>query len=94
MKEDVLDHLNMSSDQSNVVPDVTSVQAVAIPVMQAHARTEVVLDDKTVPVSGFTKAMVKTMTEAMVSSLLIMEDVRYQNLPRLSKSVLDEFKVV
>ncbi|KAL0892236.1 hypothetical protein ABMA27_015421 [Loxostege sticticalis] len=65
LKEDVLDHLNMSSDQSNVVPDVTSVQAVAIPVMQAHARTEIVLDDKTVPVSGFTKAMVKTMTEAM-----------------------------
>ncbi|XP_063839599.1 lipoamide acyltransferase component of branched-chain alpha-keto acid dehydrogenase complex, mitochondrial [Ostrinia nubilalis] len=65
LKEDVLAYLNMSSDESNEVPNLTAVQAVSIPVVQAHARTEMVLDDRTVPVSGFTKAMVKSMTEAM-----------------------------
>ncbi|RVE42027.1 hypothetical protein evm_013331 [Chilo suppressalis] len=67
MKEDVLSHLNISADKSNEVPDVTSssVQAVTYPLTPAHVKTEMVLDDKTVPVTGFTKAMVKSMTEAM-----------------------------
>ncbi|RVE42026.1 hypothetical protein evm_013330 [Chilo suppressalis] len=67
MKEDVLSHLNISADKSNEVPDVTSssVQAVTYPLTSAHVKTEMVLDDKTVPVTGFTKVMVKSMTEAM-----------------------------
>lgn len=69
LKEDVLAHLDITADKSNEVPEETSVQAVAIPVMQARATTEIVLDDKTIPVTGFTKAMVKSMTEAMVSTI-------------------------
>ncbi|CAH0749751.1 unnamed protein product [Diatraea saccharalis] len=67
MKEDVLSHLNISSDKSNEVPEETStsLRAVSIPLTAAHAKTEIILDDRTVPVTGFTKAMVKSMTEAM-----------------------------
>lgn len=66
LKEDILAHLNISSDKSNEISNTTSVEAMAIPLMQAQARTEVLLEDKTVPIGGFTKAMVKSMTEAMV----------------------------
>lgn len=67
LKEDLLAHLNISSDKSNEVPvpDSTQVTAVPISVTQAQARTEVLIEDRTVPVTGFTKAMVKSMTEAM-----------------------------
>ncbi|CAH0627199.1 unnamed protein product [Chrysodeixis includens] len=65
LKEDMLAHLNIDSDASNIVPDPTSVKAVEIPVVKAQAKVEVLLEDRVVPVSGFTKAMVKSMTEAM-----------------------------
>lgn len=66
LKEDMLEYLNISADRSNEIPDPTTVQAVSIPVTQAKVVTEVLLEDRVVPVTGFTKAMVKTMTEAMV----------------------------
>ncbi|KAJ8732677.1 hypothetical protein PYW07_015276 [Mythimna separata] len=65
LKEDMLAHLNMDSNASNEVPDVLSVNAIPIPLVQAQAKMEVLLGDRVVPVSGFTKAMVKSMTEAM-----------------------------
>lgn len=69
LKEDILSHLNITSDKSNEVTeklDATTVKASRIAVTQAHAIAEVLLEDRTVPISGFTRAMVKTMTEAMV----------------------------
>nr|ARD71207.1 acetyltransferase [Spodoptera exigua] len=65
LKEDMLAHLNIDSDGSNKVSDPTSVDAVQIPMTSAQAKVEVLLEDRVVPVSGFTKAMVKSMTEAM-----------------------------
>ncbi|CAG5040000.1 unnamed protein product [Parnassius apollo] len=65
LKEDVLSHLNMTADKSNEIPDMTTIQAISMPVSMAQARIEVVMEDKIVPVTGFTKAMVKSMTEAM-----------------------------
>ncbi|XP_075970513.1 dihydrolipoamide branched chain transacylase E2 [Anticarsia gemmatalis] len=65
LKEDMLSHLNINADESNKVPDATTVRAVEIPITQAQAKVEVLLEDRVVPVSGFTKAMVKSMTEAM-----------------------------
>ncbi|XP_047020090.1 lipoamide acyltransferase component of branched-chain alpha-keto acid dehydrogenase complex, mitochondrial isoform X2 [Helicoverpa zea] len=65
LKEDMLAHLNIDSDGSNEVPVPSSVQAMSIPLTQAKAKVEVLLEDKVVPVTGFTKAMVKSMTEAM-----------------------------
>ncbi|XP_041976451.1 lipoamide acyltransferase component of branched-chain alpha-keto acid dehydrogenase complex, mitochondrial [Aricia agestis] len=56
LKEDLLSHLNMSSDNSNIVPEPSQIKA---------ATVETVAEDKTVPITGFTKAMVKSMTEAM-----------------------------
>lgn len=68
LKEDMLSHLNMSSDSSNDTIDDTSIRAVEMPVYQT-AKVEMLLEDRVVPISGFTRAMVKTMTEAMVSNL-------------------------
>ncbi|KAJ8732103.1 hypothetical protein PYW08_014833 [Mythimna loreyi] len=65
LKEDMLAHLNIDSNASNEVPDASSVNAIPIPLVQAQAKMEVLLGDRVVPVSGFTKAMVKSMTEAM-----------------------------
>ncbi|CAH2075244.1 unnamed protein product, partial [Iphiclides podalirius] len=65
LKEDVLAHLNMTSDKSNEVSDLNSVNAISMPVSMAQAKVEVVLEDRVIPISGFTKAMVKSMTEAM-----------------------------
>ncbi|KAM3962968.1 dihydrolipoamide branched chain transacylase E2 [Aphomia sociella] len=65
MKEDVLAHLNINAEKSNELPEVSHVTAVPIAVTEAKARTEVLLEDRVVPVTGFTKAMVKSMTEAM-----------------------------
>ncbi|KAL4710529.1 hypothetical protein ACJJTC_008931, partial [Scirpophaga incertulas] len=66
MKEDVLSHLNITSEKSNEIPEeVSTVQAMSLPITQARAHTEMMLDDRTVSVSGFTKAMVKSMTESM-----------------------------
>lgn len=65
LKEDMLAHLNINSDGSNEVPNITNVEAVQIPITQAQAKVEVLLEDRVTPVSGFTKAMVKSMTEAM-----------------------------
>lgn len=65
LKEDMLSHLNINAEESNELPGAISVGAVEIPITQAKAKLEVILEDKVVPVSGFTKAMVKSMTEAM-----------------------------
>lgn len=59
-------YLNISADVSNEIPDPTTIQAVSIPVTQARVTTEVLLEDRVVPITGFVKAMLKTMTEAMV----------------------------
>ncbi|CAB3243704.1 unnamed protein product [Arctia plantaginis] len=64
LKEDMLSHLNMNSDSSNDTADVTSIRAVEMPVYQS-AKVELLLEDRVVPISGFTRAMVKSMTEAM-----------------------------
>lgn len=67
LKEDVLSHLNMTSDKSNDLPDKElSIEAISIPMTTATAKTEVALENKIVPITGFVKAMVKSMTEAMV----------------------------
>nr|AIN34710.1 fatty alcohol acetyltransferase [Agrotis segetum] len=65
LKEDMLAHLNISSDKSNEIHEPSSISAMAIPLVPAQAKMEVMLEDRVVPVSGFTKAMVKSMTEAM-----------------------------
>lgn len=65
----MLSYLNISADKSNDIPPATSIQAKSIPVVEAHkaqVKTEVLLEDKVVPVTGFIKAMMKSMTEAMV----------------------------
>lgn len=62
----MLAYLNLDSNNSNEIPDPTAVRAMEIPTYKAIAKVEVVLDDRIVPVTGFTKAMVKSMTESMV----------------------------
>ncbi|CAK1553650.1 unnamed protein product [Leptosia nina] len=62
LKEDLLSYLNISSDKSNEVPEFANIPA---PTAQVAPKPEVILEDKIVPVTGFTKAMVKSMTEAM-----------------------------
>ncbi|XP_013189521.2 lipoamide acyltransferase component of branched-chain alpha-keto acid dehydrogenase complex, mitochondrial isoform X2 [Amyelois transitella] len=65
LKEDVLSHLNINAEKSNEVPDMSVVTAASIPMIPAYIETEIMLEDRTVPISGFTRAMVKSMTEAM-----------------------------
>ncbi|CAF4778599.1 unnamed protein product [Pieris macdunnoughi] len=60
LKEDILAYLNITSDKSNEVPDLPNE-----PVVEVKSKPEIILEDKVVPVTGFTKAMVKSMTEAM-----------------------------
>lgn len=68
LKEDLLSYLNISSDKSNEVPEnLKEIQATH----QVISNSEVILEDKVVPVTGFTKAMVKSMTEAMVRNSLL-----------------------
>ncbi|CAH2236985.1 jg9478 [Pararge aegeria aegeria] len=74
LKEDVLSHLNITSDKSNDVLDkVLSVEAISIPTTTT-ATAEFVLEDKIVPVTGFMKAMVKSMTEAMKIPHFVFSD--------------------
>ncbi|XP_045764630.1 lipoamide acyltransferase component of branched-chain alpha-keto acid dehydrogenase complex, mitochondrial [Maniola jurtina] len=74
LKEDVLSHLNMTADKSNDVPDNTlAVEAIPFPMTAAIAR-EVILEDKVVPVTGFMKAMVKSMTESMKIPHFVFSD--------------------
>ncbi|KPI97936.1 Lipoamide acyltransferase component of branched-chain alpha-keto acid dehydrogenase complex, mitochondrial, partial [Papilio xuthus] len=65
LKEDVLAHLNMSADKSNEIPSALSVEAKPMAMSFGSVKIEEILEDKTVPITGFTKAMVKSMTEAM-----------------------------
>ncbi|CAH0727764.1 unnamed protein product, partial [Brenthis ino] len=75
LKEDVLSHLNISSDKSNIVPDrELSAEVTSTPTTTPAARTEILLEDKVVRVSGFTKAMVKSMTEAMKIPHFVFSD--------------------
>lgn len=67
LKEDVLSHLNISSDKSNDVQQDVSVGTVSKSIdASASMKAEIIAEDKIVPITGFTKAMVKSMTEAMV----------------------------
>ncbi|KAG6448586.1 lipoamide acyltransferase component of branched-chain alpha-keto acid dehydrogenase complex, mitochondrial [Manduca sexta] len=74
LKEDMLAHLNISADKSNEIPDLTSIKAVEIPITKAQATVEVVLEDQIKPVTGFTRAMVKSMTEAMKIPHFVLSD--------------------
>ncbi|KOB73370.1 putative dihydrolipoamide branched chain transacylase E2, partial [Operophtera brumata] len=74
LKEDMLTHLNTDSDSSSAPPDPTVVKAIEIPTTKAHAKVEVLLEDRIVPVTGFTKAMVKSMTEAMKIPHFVFSD--------------------
>ncbi|XP_026328438.1 lipoamide acyltransferase component of branched-chain alpha-keto acid dehydrogenase complex, mitochondrial [Hyposmocoma kahamanoa] len=74
LKEDILGYLNISADVSNEIPDPTTIQAVSIPVTQARVTTEILLEDRVVPITGFVKAMVKTMTEAMKIPHFVFSD--------------------
>lgn len=74
LKEDMLSHLNINSDDSNEVVLPGSVRAVEIPVTKAQARVELALEDKVVPVTGFQRAMVKSMTEAMKIPHFVFSD--------------------
>ncbi|XP_014363397.2 lipoamide acyltransferase component of branched-chain alpha-keto acid dehydrogenase complex, mitochondrial [Papilio machaon] len=65
LKEDVLAHLNMSADKSNEIPSALSVEAKPMAMSIGSVKIEEILEDKIVPITGFTKAMVKSMTEAM-----------------------------
>ncbi|XP_013141448.1 PREDICTED: lipoamide acyltransferase component of branched-chain alpha-keto acid dehydrogenase complex, mitochondrial isoform X1 [Papilio polytes] len=65
LKEDVLAHLNISADKSNEIPSALSVEAKPMPISIGSVKIEEILEDKIVPITGFTKAMVKSMTEAM-----------------------------
>ncbi|KAF9798849.1 hypothetical protein SFRURICE_020413 [Spodoptera frugiperda] len=89
LKEDMLAHLNIDSDGSNRVtdPDPTSVAAVQIPMTPAQAKVEVLMEDRVVPVSGFTKAMVKSMTEAMaLKNIALSRGVKLTYMPIIIKA--------
>ncbi|XP_045493614.1 lipoamide acyltransferase component of branched-chain alpha-keto acid dehydrogenase complex, mitochondrial [Colias croceus] len=62
LKEDLLSYLNISSDKSNDVPETFKSDS---SFSTESNKSMEILEDKVVPVSGFTKAMVKSMTEAM-----------------------------
>lgn len=68
LKEDVLAHLGISAEKSNEVPDA-SVQAVQTQVAKAEPAV-----DRTVPITGFMKAMVKSMSESMKIPHLVLSD--------------------
>lgn len=59
-------YLNISSDKSNEIPMEIPERQTA-PTITNIKTEEEVLEDKIVPVTGFTRAMVKSMTEAMVN---------------------------
>ncbi|XP_063532168.1 lipoamide acyltransferase component of branched-chain alpha-keto acid dehydrogenase complex, mitochondrial [Cydia strobilella] len=67
LKEDVLAHLGISAEKSNEVPD--AVQAVQTRAAKAEPAV-----DRTVPVTGFMKAMVKSMSESMKIPHLVLSD--------------------
>ncbi|XP_038210855.1 lipoamide acyltransferase component of branched-chain alpha-keto acid dehydrogenase complex, mitochondrial [Zerene cesonia] len=62
LKEDLLSYLNITSDKSNDIPETVKSDS---SFSNETNKSMEVLEDKIVPVSGFTKAMVKSMTEAM-----------------------------
>ncbi|XP_050682364.1 lipoamide acyltransferase component of branched-chain alpha-keto acid dehydrogenase complex, mitochondrial [Leptidea sinapis] len=64
LKEDLLAYLNMTSDKSNEVPEPAK-KSIPKYTPTRESKSDAVTEDKVVPVSGFTKAMVKSMTEAM-----------------------------
>lgn len=71
LKEDILKFLNISSDDSNDVQKMKKAEKVEVPkpkttIKQTNLENKPVGKDKTVPVSGYTKVMVKTMTAALV----------------------------
>lgn len=71
-------YLNISSDKSNEVPVFESdgavkSQTISFP-QRTAAKAEFVAEDKIVPVTGFTKAMVKSMTESMVNITYFITD--------------------
>ncbi|XP_063361018.1 lipoamide acyltransferase component of branched-chain alpha-keto acid dehydrogenase complex, mitochondrial [Cydia amplana] len=66
LKEDVLAHLGISAEKSNEVPDA-NVQTVQTPAKAEPA-------DRTVPITGFMKAMVKSMSESMKIPHLVLSD--------------------
>ncbi|XP_050342306.1 lipoamide acyltransferase component of branched-chain alpha-keto acid dehydrogenase complex, mitochondrial [Nymphalis io] len=75
LKEDLLSHLNISADKSNDIPkSESSEQATSIPAAGVKATAEIVLEDKIVPITGFTKAMVKSMTESLKIPHLLLSD--------------------
>ncbi|XP_063621545.1 lipoamide acyltransferase component of branched-chain alpha-keto acid dehydrogenase complex, mitochondrial [Cydia splendana] len=65
LKEDVLAHLGISAEKSNEVPD-------AVQTVQTPAKAEPA--DRTVPITGFMKAMVKSMSESMKIPHLVLSD--------------------
>ncbi|XP_068630453.1 lipoamide acyltransferase component of branched-chain alpha-keto acid dehydrogenase complex, mitochondrial [Battus philenor] len=65
LKEDVLSHLDITADKSNEIPAIPSINSIPIPVSTERVQIETILEDRVTPITGFTKAMVKSMTAAM-----------------------------
>lgn len=70
LKEDILKHLNISSEDSNDVSKMEKIkQSPILPKQQITSYRETnaeVGEDKVVPIKGYMKAMVKTMNSSLV----------------------------
>lgn len=78
LKEDILKFLNISSEDSNDVQKMKNAEKVDVPKFETPIKQRVpekqpLGEDKTVPVSGYTKVMVRTMTAALV--IIILENI-------------------
>ncbi|XP_047986122.1 lipoamide acyltransferase component of branched-chain alpha-keto acid dehydrogenase complex, mitochondrial [Leguminivora glycinivorella] len=72
LKEDVLAHLGISAEKSNEVPDASALAVQAVQITAAKAVPAV--EDRTVPITGFMKAMLKSMSESMKIPHLVLSD--------------------
>lgn len=80
MKEDILAHVSGKNSSRQTTAPTTSFNSTA----SSGNRKVVIADpDRTVPIKGYTKAMVKTMTAANVSTMLNICLMKYKNLRTL-----------
>lgn len=81
LKEDILKHLNISSEDSNNVELMKDAKPKQAPQPTKTIPTPLAKEDKVVPITGFTKAMVKTMTASLVSTLTLnFFDISFQKV--------------
>ncbi|GBP44370.1 Lipoamide acyltransferase component of branched-chain alpha-keto acid dehydrogenase complex, mitochondrial [Eumeta japonica] len=94
LKEDVLSHLNITSDESNTVPAVSAVESEPVIVPSRISTIGTIAEDKIVPITGFTKAMVKSMTESMKIPHFVFSDeydvTKLVEVRQMLKSIAEE----